>query len=219
MTKNRDQYIRALKYALLRPFYDPLLRWLLREATFKTRLVEQARIGRGHRVLDLGCGTATLTLLIKRAHPETEVVGLDGDVKVLEIAAAKAAKAGLDVKLDHGMAFSLPCPDAFFDRVLSSLLLHHLTTENKLRTLAEVYRVLRPGGELHVADWGKPDNQLMRMAFFPVQILDGFKTTADNVGGLLPDLFRKVGFQKVQESTRYATVLGTLCLYSAVRPT
>ena len=76
----------------------------MRESTFKRRLVEQARIEKGQRVLDLGCGTGTLTILIKKSHPEAEVIGLDGDPNILEIARTKIAKAGLDITLDQGIA-------------------------------------------------------------------------------------------------------------------
>ncbi len=79
MTKNRDEYIPALKYRLLTSLYDPLLYWVLRESKFKRCLVEQAGIESGHRVLDLGCGTGTLALLIKQTQQQAEVVGLDGD--------------------------------------------------------------------------------------------------------------------------------------------
>lgn len=193
MVKNRDEYIPALKYDWLTPLYDPLIRWTLRESIFKRHLVKQAGIQRSHRVLDLGCGTGMLTLLIKSHHPKADVLGLDADPKVLEVARAKAVKAGLNVKLDHGTAFELPYPDASFDRVISSLMFHHLTRERKERTLREVSRVLRPRGELHVADWGRAQNWPMRVAFLLVQMLDGFETTADNVSGLLPELFRMAG--------------------------
>jgi SAM-dependent methyltransferase len=116
------------------------------------------------------------------------------------------------------MAFELPYPDASFDRVISSLLFHHLTREKKERTLKEIFRVLRQGGELHVADWGKAQNKLMRTAFLLVQMLDGFETTVDNVSGLLPELFRSAGFEDIQEPTRYMTIVGTLSLYRARKP-
>lgn len=77
-----------------------MMRLAARESTFKPRLVEQARIKKNYRVLDLGCGTATLTILLKKAQPEAEVIGLDGDPKVLEIAKSKVAKAGADISLD-----------------------------------------------------------------------------------------------------------------------
>jgi ubiquinone/menaquinone biosynthesis C-methylase UbiE len=218
MSEDRDNYIPALRYEWLTGFYDTVMDKMMRESTFKQALVQQARVAKGHRVLDLGCGTATLTLLIKQAHPEAEVTGLDGDPKALEIARAKVARSGLAITLDESMAFNLPYPNNSFDRVFSGLLFHHLTCEDKVRTLKEVDRILVPGGELHVADWGKPSNPLMRLAFFLVQLLDGFKTTTDNVNGLMPDFFSQAGLQNVQETTRYATMFGTMALYQARKP-
>lgn len=218
MSEDRNNYIPALRYEWLTGFYDTVMDKLMRETTFKQALVQQAQVAKGHRVLDLGCGTATLTLLIKQAHPEAEVTGLDGDPKALEIALTKVARSGLAIALDEGMSFNLPYPDNSFDRVFSGLLFHHLTREDKARTLKEVHRVLVPGGELHVADWGKPSNALMHLAFFLVQLLEGFKTTTDNVNGLLPEFFSKAGLQDVQETARYATVFGTMALYQARKP-
>jgi SAM-dependent methyltransferase len=106
----------------------------------------------------------------------------------------------------------------FFDRVVSSLLFHHLSRESKERTLDEVFRVLRPGGEFHMVDWGRPRNAFMRVAFLAVQLLDGFPTTRDNVNGLLPRLLIKAGFQEVREIADLSTVAGTLSLYSARKP-
>ncbi|MCA1553246.1 MAG: class I SAM-dependent methyltransferase [Chloroflexi bacterium] len=138
----KDTYIPALGQHWLTPLYDPLLRWGMRETRFKNSLLAQARIHPEQRVLDLGCGTGTLTVLIKQAHPDAEVIGLDADPQVLTIAAAKAAQAGMDIQFDEGMAYQLPYPDDSFDRVLSSLMFHHLTNEHKQRTLSEVFRVL-----------------------------------------------------------------------------
>ena len=91
-------------------------------------------------------------------------MGLDGDAKVLAIAREKVARAGVEVELREGMAFTPPFPPASFDRVVSSLVLHHLASVNKRATLARVRELLRPGGELHVADWGRPQNVLMWLA-------------------------------------------------------
>lgn len=216
MKQNRMDYIPALKYNWLTSLYDPLIRWF--ESTFKQQLVEQAKIESGHRVLDLGCGTATLTLLIKKTQPDANVVGLDGDPNILEIARAKVAKTGLPITLDQGMSFELPYADNSFDRIFSSLVFHHLTRGNKIRTLKEVFRVLTPNGELHVADWGKAQNALMRVAFLPVQMFDGFSTTTDNVKGLLPELFRTAGLEDVHQTAQYSTLLGTLTLLQARKP-
>lgn len=219
MTSPRREYLHALRYDWLTPLYDPILRWTMRERTFKRQLVKQANIKEGFRVLDLACGTATLTLLAKSAHLHADVVGVDGDPKILAIARNKVAKANLDIALDEGMSFELPYPDESFDRVLCSLFFHHLTRESKAQTLAQTFRILRPGGELHVADWGKAQNPFMRLAFFQIQLLDGFKTTTDNVNGLLPNFFSEAGFQGNEEVTRYTTIFGTLSLYRARKTT
>ena len=102
-----------------------------------------------------------------------------------------------------------------FDRVLSSLVFHHLTREDKARAFREVYRVLRAGGELHFADFGKPQNALMRAASLPWRLFDGRETTRDNVRGELPALLRDAGFAEVCETARHMTLFGTLSLYQA----
>jgi len=113
------RYIPALRFDWLTPLYDPLLRWVMREERFKRILVAQAGLQTGQRALDLGCGTGTLTIMLKRAYPGADVVGLDGDPRVLEIARRKAAEAGVGIAFDLGMAFDLPYLDNSFDRVVS----------------------------------------------------------------------------------------------------
>lgn len=137
---------------------------------------------------------------------------------MLRIAARKAGAAGLDVRFDIGDAGRLPHADGAFHRVVSSVVFHHLEPETKRRAAAEAFRVLRPGGELHVADFGRPQNRLMRLAFLGIQLLDGFATTAENAAGALPDIFRATGFSDVRERGTLSTAFGTLALYSARRP-
>jgi len=212
----KQPYIPALGFDWLTRFYDPVLRATLREDRFKRLLIAQACLQPGQDVLDLGCGTATLTIMLKQSCPGAKIIGLDGDPKILAIARQKIAAAGVDVELHEGMAFAPPFAPASFDRVVSSLVFHHLTTENKRRTLAKVRELLRPGGELHVADWGKPHNTLMWVASLGIRWLDGAETTADNLNGRLVGLMEEAGFSTADETRQEMTIFGTLSLYRAV---
>ena len=212
-----EKYIPALRFNWLTAVYDPVVRLTTREKIFKTALIEQARLKPQQRVLDLACGTATLAVLIKKTQPQAEVIGIDGDAKILAIAKRKTETANLEVEFDEGMSFELPYPDQWFDRVFSSLFFHHLTRENKVRTLREVRRVLKPGGELHVADWGKPHNLLMKIASRGIELLDGGETTADNFKGLLPSFIGGSGFRKVTETLHFNSLFGTIRLLKATK--
>ncbi len=209
-----EKFIPALNQQWLTPLYDPLLKWAMREEQFKRDLIRHANIRAGHRVLDLGCGTGTLTILIQQMYPDVQVVGLDADEKILEIARAKARKANAEIIFDQGMAFRLPYPDQAFDRVLSSLVLHHLTREDKQRTLKEAYRVLHMSGEIHIVDFGKPRGIIARSIGAMARRLE---RAADNLDGLLPVFMRDAGFDRVEEATRYMTVFGMLSLYGAYK--
>jgi ubiquinone/menaquinone biosynthesis C-methylase UbiE len=213
-----DSYVPALGYRWLTPLYDSVVRATTRERLFKQALLDQAALAPGHDVLDLACGTGTLTAWAKQRVAGLRIVGLDADEDVLARARAKAAAAGLQITYDLGLSTALPYDAARFDRVLSSLFFHHLSRDAKARTFAEVLRVLKPGGQLHVADWGPAANALLRTAYIGIQLLDGFSNTADNVRGLLPQLMRDAGFCDVVERRRFPTMWGTLSLYRATRP-
>lgn len=210
-----ERYVPALAFRSLTRFYDPLLRLTLRDEAIKRALVEQCELESNMHVLDVGSGTGTLTLMLVRATPGVHVTGIDGDPDVLRIAREKAERARVAVELVEGLATSLPFANASFDRVTTSLVLHHLTAEDKARALREMHRVLRPGGELHVADWGRPHGPLMRAAFVGVQLLDGFASTRDHAAGRVPSFVADAGFVDVKETRRWRTIYGTLAFLRA----
>jgi ubiquinone/menaquinone biosynthesis C-methylase UbiE len=217
-TRDSRRYVPALRFHLLTRVYDPVVRWTTREATFKRRLIAQAAPSARSRVLDLGCGTGTLALMLKRSQPSVEVVGIDPDREILERARAKAGAARVDIQFDEGFSTELPYVEEAFDAVLSTLVLHHLTGPDKRQSLREIARVLRPGGELHVADWGRPSDPLMRVLFLPVRLGDGLEQTRDNAAGALPEIFAQGGLEDAAETDRLRTLFGTLSLYRARKP-
>jgi len=214
MGRSNEDYIPALGIRALTPFYDLIQRWVVRDTLFKSRLIEQAGIQAGHRVLDLGCGTGTLALMVKRSQLDAEVVGLDADPQMLKVATAKAALETIAVKFDQGMAFSLPYPDDSFDRVLSSLMIHHLKTPDKGKTAREIHRILKPGGRLHVIDFGKPRTLYGKLVGL---FLHGFEEANDSIDGHLPRIFEQAGL-KVREAGDFMTFFGSLTFLHGEKP-
>ena len=213
-----SDYVPALGFHWLTPYYDAVVGTTTRERAFKHALIAQARIAPGHRVLDLAAGTGTLTIWLKQHAPEAEITGVDGDLTILKLAQSKAQKAKVAVTFDRAFSTGLPYPSAHFDRAVSSLFFHHLSWADKQRTAQELFRVLKPCAELHIADWGRADNLLMRGLFLSIQLLDGFRNTQDNASGLLVNLFEEAGFTQVRQRQSFSTMYGTMALYSAIKP-
>ena len=214
----QSRYVPALGYRWLTPFYDTVVGKTTRERLFKHALIRQAGFRPGHQVLDLASGTGTLAIWAKQNHPAITVIGLDGDPDILALAEQKAKRAKVDIAFKQGFSTDLPYRNEQFDRVVSSLFFHHLDWDSKTRTAMEIYRVLKPGGEIHIADWGRAENSLMRCLFFAIQVLDGFSNTKDNVEGKLVDLFERAGFTEVALRESLSTMFGTMALYSAAKP-
>lgn len=210
-----DKYVPAMGFFCLASLYDPLMRLVMREEQFKGRLIRNAHIDRFHRVLDLGCGTATLTLMIKRAHPSARVAGLDGDERVLAIARAKVLKSRVNIALTAALCFDIPYPNQAFDRVVTSLVIHHLSTEDKKRTFQDVLRVLKPGGELHVADFAAPHGQSGHLTS---HLFGRVARVGDNLRGLLPAMMADAGFVSVQGHGHFRTLFGAISFFSGVKP-
>ena len=212
---SNPRYVHALRFAFLNALYDPIVALTSRERRFKSALLDGVTWAPGQRVLDVGCGTGTLACMAASRQPAVEMHGLDGDPEILARARRKAAEQGAAIAFTQGMSFELPFPDRHVDCVLSSLFFHHLTADAKRRTLAEVLRVLKPGGSLHVADWGAAQDPLMRAAFLAIQLTDGFATTRDNVRGRLPSMMVQAGFEGVRVDARLRTLLGTIEIFRA----
>jgi ubiquinone/menaquinone biosynthesis C-methylase UbiE len=217
-TARPADYLPAVRFNFLTPVFDVFVKGTTRERTFKQKLLDQAQLEAGFDVLDLGSGSGTLALWAKQREPGLRIRGLDGDPAIIAQAERKAARAGAEIPFDEGMSYELPYDDASFDRVLSSLFFHHLILRDKERTIAEVARVLRAGGELHVADWGEPRSVPAKLGALAIRKFDGDAPTRDNLAGRLPELFEAGGLVDARERARVAAPLGVVSLYSARRP-
>jgi ubiquinone/menaquinone biosynthesis C-methylase UbiE len=203
--KNSRHFLPAAGHDLFLPLYDPLVRWLGFDRS-RQELISQANIKSDQHVLDIGCGTGTFILLLKRQFPHVQVVGLDPDSKALHRARKKVSRAAVSVQLDHGFADELPYGNASFDRVFSSFMFHHLEGEQRQKTLNEVVRVLKPGGSFHFLDFvanHAPDR------FFE-RLVQTHARTSDNTHESLLEIMSHAGFTRAQKVKEDSMLFGLL---------
>ncbi len=215
MSQADSIFVPALRFHWLTWIYDPLVSLTTREKVFRKAVVDEIQGYGPESILDLACGTASLTCLLKQRLPETGIFGIDADPQILDRARKKADSLGAAIEFSQGMSFNMPYPDNSFDLVVASLFFHHLTSENKVRTLNEIARVLNRGGRLVVCDWGKPANVLLKVSFSLVRMLDGFEVTRDNYLGHLPKIIEDCGFENVIKKSSITAPLGSLDLITA----
>ena len=212
---DKKEFIPALGYHWLTDFYDLTIRLTMPEKRFRQKLVQLLDPQTDEQILEFGYGTGQNLVVAYQRNTESQFVGLDIDPKVKDIASKKLEAMNAPITLDLYEGTEFPYEDNSFDKVFSSLVFHQLDGITKQNALNEIFRVLKPGGILLIGDWGKAKNRRMRLAFYIVQLLDGFKTTADNVNGLIPEFIMKAGFRNVEEEAHINTRIGTYSYYTA----
>ncbi|WP_284653186.1 class I SAM-dependent methyltransferase [Flavobacterium terrisoli] len=211
------KFIPALGYDFLSDYYDLAIKLTMPEKKFRNKLVDFVNPQKNEKILEFGFGTAQNIIILKQRFPDCNIQGIDIDPKIKTIAEYKLNKAGIETPLFLYDGDKLPFEDNSFDKVYSSLVFHQLDRIIKLKCLLEINRILKPNGELIIGDWGKAKTKWMRFSFYVVQLLDGFKTTTDNVNGLLTKYISDAGFKEISEIDFINTSIGTYSYYKAYK--
>jgi|OpeIllAssembly_1097287.scaffolds.fasta_scaffold96660_2 ubiquinone/menaquinone biosynthesis C-methylase UbiE len=195
--------------------YDPLIERCSfgRERRFREKTLEYLALRPGEQVLDVGCGTGSLTLAISRLLAGTGAVwGIDAAPRMIAIARRKAAAVGLAAQFAPGIAEELDFADATFDVVVNSMFTHHIDSDLKRQAFAEMYRVLRPGGRLVTADVDRPTNVAGWLMGWGARVLLVQRELVDNLRGDLPALMAVAGFVDI---ARVDHVYGLVSFFNA----
>ena len=202
------------------PLYDWLapLMTLGSEHRLHRQVVARLALDRPAAVLDVGCGTGTLTRQIYDALPAEaprRVCGVDAAEAMIAVANKKAgARPGL--AFAAALAEELPYPDASFDRVLSTFFFHHLNVDLKIQSLAEIWRVLRPGGQAAILDVDVPYSLFGKICAWSGYWLFHQAEIAENIRGKLrAALDASPWHGRWQIASRHS---GYLSLFTMVKP-
>lgn len=213
-------YTPALGHSGLSGLYDLAIALWTRERRWRSAFLDQIAPGASETLVDVGCGTGALTALIAAEAPTAKVIGIDPDPDILARARNRATKRGLAVVFARGYAddaATLVGPGRA-DKAVSSLVFHQVPLAGKRSGLAAMFDALRPGGELHIADYGLQRTPLMRFLFRQVQALDGRENTQPSAEGVLQGLMAEVGFEGVEECKVIPTPSGSISLNRARKP-
>lgn len=193
--------------------YDLAIRVLTRERTWRSALLAQLAPADGEAILDVGCGTGTFALLVKKAAPMARVVGLDPDPAVLDIAAAKARRAGVEIEWRRGFAEDAAASGADFDKTVSSLVFHQVPLDGKRRGIEAMARAVRTGGEVHIADYARQRSWAMRQLFRIVQRLDGEENTGANARGAIERILASLDPSAATPTGSVRTATGEISMF------
>jgi ubiquinone/menaquinone biosynthesis C-methylase UbiE len=188
------------------PYYDFTVNivTLGKARALRKMTVEQALIKPGESVLDVGCGTGEVTLRAKTRAKEGKAYGIDPAPEMIAVARKKALQRKLEIDFRVGVIEALPFPDASLDVVTSSLMMHHLPEELKVRGLAEIYRVLKPGGRLLIADFMRPTGSFLNHIFIAFTKHQGLKSGIED----LQKLLKNAGFGQITQLNETILLIG-----------
>gem|GEM_PF-1290411 len=162
--------------------------------SFKKNIANSVKLNDSCVVADIGCGTGVFLEILQRKYPKARIIGIDPDKKALEIARKRTSKMNGSVQIINAFAESLPVDSNSVDACFSTLALHHMPDEIKEKALEEMYRILKPSGQIIITDFGQTDNRLMRKVLF----FEKIEYIEANFKGLIPQYLERIGFKNIR---------------------
>ena len=193
--KTSYEFRPAINKHLIRFFYDFWCSAGNLGKNFKRKVISLSKIQGSETVVDIGCGTGVLLIEVAKNHPKANLIGIDPDEMVLGIAKQRFDKLGINAKLFQEYAEKLSLENNSVDLVISSLVFHHFPNEIKQTACNEIYRILKPGGRVAIADFGP--RRKSPYLFEKKEYMQG------NLQGMIPVCMEKSGFKNVTEIGKY----------------
>ncbi|WP_085949521.1 class I SAM-dependent methyltransferase [Gordonia effusa] len=201
VTPTHHDYLPAAGRDALLPFYDLMTR-LYGVGWAHRRLLSRSDLSPGQRVLEIGCGTGNLAVAAIRAAPGIALTAIDPDPLALQRAHRKSA----EIDFERGYAQELRFGGGVFNRVLSAFMLHHLDDDATKSAVAELFRVVRPGGSVHIVDFVELGHTFSRRNH------PTFRSTEAT-----SELLYQAGFTVAEPDVLRRRMLGTIAFYTAVK--
>ncbi|MEI6563534.1 MAG: methyltransferase domain-containing protein [bacterium] len=184
---------------------EPLMMFGL-DRVIRREVVELLSLKGSERVLDVGCGTGTLTRQIACAFPHAQrscVVGVDAATAMIAVARRKA-KMMNNVVFEAALAEQLPFTDGSFDYAVSTMFFHHINADLKCRSLNEIWRTLVPGGKAVVVDVTPPTNWFGTVCVWAGYVLFQQAEIRENIDGKLEEAFNRSKFRRWRSVAHHA---------------
>lgn len=187
------KYIPPISFNVLTPVYDFFCDISGLGKKFKKKVLNSVKLEDSLKVVDIGCGTGVFLKIAKEKYPNTQFIGIDPDKKALAIA-RKRLTHYTDIELRESFAESLPLANKSIDVCFSTLAFHHMPNETKNKAIKEIYRILKPGGTVIIADFGKAEGISFRL----LHILSKIEHLGGNLKGLLLQYLEEAGFEETE---------------------